>query len=107
MSKSYFVYMITNKTNAVLYTGITSNLERRTYEHKEGKVKGFTQRYNCKKLVYFEQFSAPENAILREKEIKGWLRAKKDELVNAVNPNWVDISENNYQFPRYPSLRLG
>lgn len=107
MHKSYFVYMMTNKGNTALYTGITSDLERRVYEHKEGQIKGFTQRYHCKKLIYFEQFSDPQNAILREKEIKGWVRAKKNKLVENVNPNWIDVSETNYQFKRDPSLRSG
>lgn len=99
--------MMTNKVYTALYTGITSDLERRVYEYKEGQIKGFTQRYHCKKLIYFEQFSDPQNAILREKEIKGWVRAKKNKLVENVNPNWIDVSETNYQFKRDPSLRSG
>jgi len=96
--KTYFVYMLTNKSNGVLYTGISSDLERRVFEHKQGIVEGFTKRYNWRKLVYFEQFSDPKHAILREKELKGWIRAKKNKLIEGVNPNWIDISENDYQY---------
>lgn len=91
--------MMTNVTNTTLYTGVTSDLEKRVFEHKNGTYGGFTKKYNCKKLVYFEVYSDPENAITREKQIKGWKRFKKNALVDLKNPNWVDLSECAFQFP--------
>ena len=89
----YYVYMLTNKYNTVLYTGVTNDLERRLYEHKNKVVKGFTQKYNVNKLVYFEQTNDVNSAIEREKEIKGWRREKKNRLVNSINAEWKDLSE--------------
>jgi len=91
MSRQYYIYIMTNKTNAVLYTGVTSDLKRRVYEHKEKLVDGFTKRYNITKLVYHEVFEDIENAILREKQIKGGSRQKKIELVNSMNKEWQDL----------------
>jgi putative endonuclease len=85
--------MMTNYTNKVLYTGVTNDLERRVREHKSGMIPGFTQKYRCKKLVYFESFSDIEQAIRREKLIKEYSRDKKNQLVNNVNPEWKDLSE--------------
>jgi len=85
--------MMTNKTNKVLYTGVTNNLERRLWEHKNKQVEGFTSRYNAIKLVYFEQTSDIKSAIEREKQIKGLLRAKKNQIVESINPDWKDLSE--------------
>jgi putative endonuclease len=90
--KQYYVYIMTNQSGT-LYTGVTNDLQRRVYEHKHKLVPGFTQRYNITRLVYFEETSDVKSAIAREKQIKGWLRAKKLELINAVNPNWRDLSE--------------
>jgi len=90
---NYYVYMMTNKSNKVLYTGVTNNLERRLWEHKNKKVKGFTSRYNAIKLVYFELTSDINSAIEREKQIKGLLRAKKNKLVESINPEWKDLSD--------------
>ena len=87
----YYVYMLTNKTNKVLYTGVTNNLKRRIYEHKNGLVDGFTKKYNIHKLVYFDYTTDVHSAISREKQIKGWTRAKKDVLINEFNPNWQDL----------------
>lgn len=87
----YYVYMLTNKTNKVLYTGVTNNLKRRIYEHKNGLVDGFTKKYNVHKLVYFDYTTDVHSAISREKQIKGWTRAKKDVLINEFNPNWQDL----------------
>jgi putative endonuclease len=84
--------MLTNWNNKVLYVGVTNDLIRRISEHKSKVVKGFTQKYNLTKLVYFEEFRNINDAIENEKKIKGWLRIKKDELVNQVNPNWEDLS---------------
>ena len=80
-----------NKTNAVIYTGVTNNLKRRVYEHKNKIVEGFTTKYNVQKLVYFELLNRPDDAIVREKQIKGGSRAKKLELIESVNPNWEDL----------------
>ena len=90
--KDYFVYIMTNNHENVMYVGVTNNLERRVLEHQSGLIKGFTQKYNLKKLVYFEQTSSIEVAIIREKEIKKWRRDKKDALVRAINPDFKDLS---------------
>jgi putative endonuclease len=91
--KHYYVYILTNKSNKVLYTGVTGNLKKRTYEHKHKVVDGFTKRYNVNKLVYYEVFDDPYNAISREKQIKVWLRKKKIDLINSFNPTWEDLYE--------------
>ena len=88
----YYVYLLTNKTNTVLYTGVTNNLERRIYEHKNKVIEGFTKRYNVDKLVYFEETNDIKAAIAREKQIKGWLRVKKNQLIEKRNPTWQDLS---------------
>ena len=93
MSKQYYVYIATNKNNRVLYTGISNDLKRRLYEHKEKLVDGFTKKYNVSKLVYYEIFEDPENAILREKKIKAGSRQKKIDLINAMNEEWNDLYE--------------
>ena len=83
---------MTNKSGT-LYTGVTNNLERRIYEHKHHLVKGFTNKYNIDKLIYFEETSDINAAISREKQIKGWLRKKKIALIESMNPEWKDLSE--------------
>ncbi|NLI70708.1 MAG: GIY-YIG nuclease family protein [Firmicutes bacterium] len=83
---------MTNKNNTVLYTGITNNLQRRIYEHKNKLAKGFTAKYNIDKLVYFECTSDIIAAISKEKKIKGWNRQKKEKLINMLNPEWADLS---------------
>jgi len=90
--KDYFVYIMTNKSKT-LYTGMTNNLARRDFEHKKKLLEGFTKKYNINKLVYFEVFNNPDDAIRREKQIKGWLRKKKIELIESMNPEWKDLSE--------------
>lgn len=89
----YYVYLLTNSNNHVMYVGVTNDLRRRVYEHKNKLVKGFTEKYNVNKLVYFEQTLDIVSAITREKEIKKWRREKKNNLVIQVNPNWNDLSE--------------
>ena len=89
--KSFYVYILTNKSNKVLYIGITNNLSRRVYEHKQKFLKGFTSKYKVDKLVYYEVFDDPYNAISREKQLKGWLRNKKIELISSFNPTWKDL----------------
>jgi putative endonuclease len=83
---------MTNKGNRVLYTGVTNDLQRRVYEHKNKLVKGFTKKYNMIKLVFYEVCNDIKSAIIREKQIKGWLRAKKIALIESMNPEWRDLS---------------
>jgi len=85
---------MTNKNNTVLYIGVTSNLVKRVYEHKTKKHKGFTEKYNCNKLVYFEVYSDINEAISREKQLKKGNRIRKNNLVAIENSNWIDLSEN-------------
>lgn len=87
----YFVYILTNKINTVLYIRVTNNLIRRTFEHKEKLTDGFTSKYNLNKLVYYEVLEDPENAILREKALKNLVRRKKDALINNFNPERKDL----------------
>ena len=94
--KQYFVYMMSNAGKTVLYTGVTSNLFQRVYEHKNHLKGKFTDRYNCTILVYFEETNLADAAINREKQIKGLSRAKKDALVNDKNPRWKDLAEGWY-----------
>ncbi|MBI5826657.1 MAG: GIY-YIG nuclease family protein [Deltaproteobacteria bacterium] len=82
---------MTNKWNTVVYTGVTNDLKRRVFEHKEKLVEGFTRKYNIDKLVYYEVFNDPENAIAREKQIKGGSRAGKIDLINSLNMSWRDL----------------
>lgn len=91
VSKQYYVYIMTNVGNTVLYVGVTNDLIRRIYEHKEKLVNGFTKKYNIVKLVYYEVFEDIENAILREKQIKAGSRPKKVQLVNGMNNEWCDL----------------
>ena len=91
---SYFVYISTNYTNTVLYTGITNNLERRIAEHQSESIEGFTKRYHVTKLVFYEEFQNVTDAIGAEKKIKGWTRKKKIELIQDLNPDWKDLSKN-------------
>ncbi|MEK7479246.1 MAG: GIY-YIG nuclease family protein [Patescibacteria group bacterium] len=93
--KTYYVYIVTNKRNTVFYTGVTNNLERRMWEHKDKKTPGFTAKYNINKLIYYEIFSNPEDAITAEKKIKGWTRAKKLRLVQEMNPTLTDLTRDS------------
>ena len=94
MSKQYYVYIMTNKHNTVLYTGVTNNIIRRVVEHRNGTGSKFTKRYNIHKLVYFETTDDVEQAIMREKQIKAGSRQKKIDLVNSINPEWSDLYES-------------
>ena len=89
--KNPCVYIITNQNNKVLYTGVTSDLVKRIYQHKNKLIKGFSTKYNCNKLVFFEQFENMENAILREKQIKASSRKKKVDFIESKNPKWDDL----------------
>lgn len=93
MKEQYYVYIMTNKYNTVLYVGVTNDLVRRVYEHRNKLLKGFTAKYNIVKLVYYEIHEDIKEAIKREKQIKGWLRAKKEELIKTMNPSWKDLYE--------------
>jgi putative endonuclease len=93
MSGQYYVYIVTNKWNNVLYTGVTNDLQRRILEHKNRTFKGFTKRYNIDKLIYYEVLENIENAILREKQIKSGSRKDKIELINSMNADWRDLYE--------------
>jgi len=92
MQKSYFVYILTNKSNRVLYVGITNNLSRRIGEHRSGLGSTFTRQYRAHKLVYFERFEKPLAAIAREKQIKAGSRRKKVLLIESINPEWQDLT---------------
>ena len=95
--KQYYVYITTNKNNTVLYTGVTNNLVKRAYEHKNNFVSSFTSRYKVKKLVYYEIFDNITEAIKREKQIKGGSRKKKIDLIKSMNPNFNDLYEEIIQ----------
>ena len=90
---NYYVYILTNSTCSTLYTGVTNDLARRVYEHREKLVPGFTRRYNVSRLVYYEIFDDPASAITREKQIKAGSRLKKMKLVSDFNPSWRDLYE--------------
>ncbi|OGO30399.1 MAG: excinuclease ABC subunit C [Chloroflexi bacterium RBG_16_56_11] len=90
-NKQYYVYFMANKTNVAVYIGVTGNLKRRVFEHKNKLVKGFTEKYDINKLVYYEIYYDPENAILREKRLKGSSRTRKNRLVASLNPEWLDL----------------
>ncbi len=91
VTQQSYIYILTNKTNKVLYTGVTNNLIKRTYQHKSKIADGFTKRYNVNKLVYFEVFTDIRDAIAREKQIKAGSRQKKLTMINAMNPKWDDL----------------
>lgn len=92
--KKYYVYLLTNKNNTVIYTGVTNDIERRIMEHKQGLTRGFTWRYNVHKLVYFEEYNDIEIAIAREKQIKAGSRKKKIDMIQSMNPSWRDLYED-------------
>jgi len=97
----YYVYILTNAYHKVLYTGVTNDLERRCYEHKQKKIKGFTQKYNVDKLIYFEKFEFIDLAITREKQIKGYSRTKKFALIDQFNKGWKELyRDGKIEIPR-------
>jgi putative endonuclease len=89
----YYVYIVTNKNNSVLYIGVTGNLEGRIFDHRERLIEGFTKRYQVTKLVFYEDYPDPLSAIQREKQLKGWRREKKVALIQERNPRWIDLFE--------------
>jgi len=93
-NKQYYVYILTKARNSTFYVGVTSDLKKRVWEHKNGVADGFTKKYNIKMLVYYEAFDAPEQAIKREKRLKRWNRAWKMKVIEEMNPNWDDLYED-------------
>ncbi|MEQ9620339.1 GIY-YIG nuclease family protein [Coleofasciculus chthonoplastes] len=93
---TYYVYIMTNRSKT-LYTGVTNDLYRRVYEHKQKLIPGFTQKYNINRLVYYQETSDVRESITREKQIKGWLRAKKIALIESINPQWRDLSADWFE----------
>lgn len=91
--RSYYIYILASNSGT-LYIGITNNLERRIWEHKHALVKGFTEKYGCHRLIYFEEYSDSLTAIEREKQLKRWNRQKKQNLIKTMNPSWKDLSFN-------------
>src|SRR4051812_33641032 len=94
--RSYWVYILSNRKNGTLYTGVTNSLERRIWQHKSKQADSFTRRYAINRLMYFEEFRDVTNAIARETAIKGWLRARKITLIEKENPAWDDLSATWY-----------
>jgi putative endonuclease len=92
--KTYYVYIMTNLTNTVLYIGVTNDLIRRVYEHKEGLIKGFTEKYKCNKLVWYESTNDINSAIKKEKQMKKWKRVYKENLINQMNPECKDLYDD-------------
>jgi putative endonuclease len=90
--KTFYIYMVCNRSRTVLYTGVTNDLEARLWFHRNENPKSFVRRYRCDRLVYYESFSTAGDAIAREKEIKGWRREKKNDLVRTLNPSWKDLA---------------
>ena len=91
MSKTYYVYLLSNKKSTVIYTGMTNDLVRRVYQHKQGQSESFTQRYRVNRLMYFESFADVRDALEREKQLKAGSRQKKLDLINSTNPEWRDL----------------
>jgi putative endonuclease len=91
VEKRHYVYILSNSTNVALYIGVTSDLNKRVYDHKQKFIQGFPEKYSIDKLVYYEIYDDPDNAILREKRLKGSSRAKKNRLVESLNPEWKDL----------------
>jgi len=89
--KTFYVYILTTKNNKMLYIGVTNNLERRVSEHKSNTIDGYTKQYNVTKLIFFQEFQTANEAIAAEKKIKGWMRIKKDTLINEFNPEWKEL----------------
>ena len=94
VEKQFFVYIMANKHNTTVYVGVTSDLVKRAYEHKSKQVKGFTQRYNVDKLVYYEPCSDSLSAIAREKQLKAGSRKRKNDLINSMNPEWRELYDD-------------
>jgi putative endonuclease len=94
MKKKYYVYILASRRNGTIYIGVTGNLKKRVFEHKNGLINGFTKKYYVKKLVYFERFDQIDDAILREKRLKKWKREWKINLIRNMNPGWIDLYDD-------------
>ena len=94
---NYFIYIVTNKNKTVLYIRVTNDLQRRAYEHENRLIPGFSKKYNCHFLIYYEHFQDINDAIEREKEIKKWRREKKEKLINEFNPDWRFLNNEIYE----------
>ncbi len=105
--RNFFVYMMTNKSRVVLYTGVANYLERRVWEHQNSELPGSTKTYKVNRLVYYQDYDNPLDPIAREKEIKGWRRSKKNTLVETLHPKWPDLSAELFEPLRGPSHPLG
>ena len=99
---NYYVYILANKTNSTVYIGVTNDLMRRLWEHRNDRIEGFTKTYHVHKLVYYESFSDVRDAIAREKQLKGWRRARKNELIESVNPAWEDLAGDWFMAGKIP-----
>ena len=99
---NYYVYILANKTNSTVYIGVTNDLMRRLWEHRNDMIEGFTKTYHVHKLVYYESFSDVRDAIAREKQLKGWRRARKNELIESVNPAWEDLAGDWFMAGKIP-----
>ena len=91
---TYYIYILSSPNKSVLYIGVTNNLQRRIAEHKSKLIEGFSKKYNCTNLVYFEKHNLIEKAILREKQLKTWKREWKENLINSINSDWIDLAKN-------------
>ena len=94
MRNDYFTYIMSNQTNSTIYVGVTNNIERRALEHISGNGAEFTSKYKINKLVYFERYTEIKDAIAREKQLKGWKREKKNNLINKMNPEWKNLMKD-------------
>ncbi len=103
--RAFFIYIIANPWTHVLYTGVTSGIVQRVYDHKQREIDGFTMKYNCTSLIYFEECDGPKAAIEREKQIKGWRREKKLALIHSTNPGFDDLSHGWYDSGALDSSR--
>lgn len=99
---TYYVCILANKTNSTVYIGVTNDLMRRLQEHRNDMIEGFTKTYHVHKLVYYESFSDVEEAIAREKQLKGWRRARKDALIESKNPTWEDLAGDWFTAGKIP-----
>ena len=102
VKRIFYVYVLSN-ISKMLYIGVTNNLERRILEHKNKLIPGFSQKYNLQRLIYFEPFGDIRDAIVRGKQLKGWLRVRKVELIESNNPNWADLAEDLFKTPKVTS----
>ena len=106
MDRNYYVYILTNQLHSVLYVGMTNDLKRRIFEHKNGIIEGFTKKFQIKHLIYYETTNDVRSAIEREKQLKHWSREKKEGLIGKANKRWEDLSDDLFPLEDLSSLRL-